>query len=117
MHFRRPLMSSPKSEPQWGRLYVQEIEATWAAMIVPETESPPEPGRLQGIALLRGHRRGGKAAGAQAPGRGRIIALGGLVMAKPGDPSELVTLQELAVSNASEIAALVAVLERKGILT
>jgi hypothetical protein len=77
MHFRRPLMSSPKSEPQWGRLYVQEIEATWAAMIVPETESPPEPGRLQGIALLRGHRRGGKAAGAQAPGRGRITALGG----------------------------------------
>ena len=38
-------------------------------------------------------------------------------MAQPGDPSELVTLQELAVSNAYEIAALVAVLERKGILT
>ncbi len=31
--------------------------------------------------------------------------------------SELVTLQELAVSSAYEIAALVAVLERKGILT
>ena len=29
----------------------------------------------------------------------------------------MVTLQELAVSNASEIAALVAVLERKGVLT
>ena len=38
-------------------------------------------------------------------------------MAQPGDPSELVTLQELAVSNAYVIAALVAVLERKGILT
>ncbi len=34
-----------------------------------------------------------------------------------GTRKELVTLQELAVSNAYESAALVAVLERKGILT
>ena len=38
-------------------------------------------------------------------------------MAQQGKPNELVTPQELAVSNAYEIAALVAVLERKGILT
>ena len=38
-------------------------------------------------------------------------------MAQHGKPDELVTLQELAVSNAYEIAALVAVLERKGLLT
>ncbi len=38
-------------------------------------------------------------------------------MALQGKPVELVTLQELAVSSAYEIAALVAVLERKGILT
>ena len=38
-------------------------------------------------------------------------------MAQQGKPDELVTLQELAVSNAYEIAALVAVLERKSILT
>ena len=38
-------------------------------------------------------------------------------MAQQGKPDELVTLQELAVSNAYEIAALVAVLERKGLLT
>ena len=38
-------------------------------------------------------------------------------MAEQANPNELVTLQELAVSNAYEIAALVAVLERKGILT
>ena len=38
-------------------------------------------------------------------------------MAKPLDPKELVTLQELAISNAYEIAALVAVLERKGLVT
>ena len=38
-------------------------------------------------------------------------------MAQQGNADELVTLQELAVSNAFEIAALVAVLERKGLLT
>jgi hypothetical protein len=38
-------------------------------------------------------------------------------MTQQDSPSELVTLQELTVSNAYEIAALVAVLERKGILT
>jgi len=38
-------------------------------------------------------------------------------VAQRGQSEELVTLQELAVSNAYEIAALVAVLERKGILT
>ena len=37
-------------------------------------------------------------------------------MAEQGKPNELVTLQKLAVSNAFEISALVAVLERKGIL-
>ena len=38
-------------------------------------------------------------------------------MAQQGNADELVTLQELAVSSAYEIAALVAVLERKGLLT
>jgi len=38
-------------------------------------------------------------------------------VAQQGNADELVTLQELAVSNAYEIAALVALLERKGILT
>ena len=38
-------------------------------------------------------------------------------MAQRGDSEGLVTLQELAVSNAYEIAALVAVLERKGLIT
>ena len=38
-------------------------------------------------------------------------------MAQQGKPDDLITLQELAASNAYEIAALVAVLERKGILT
>ena len=38
-------------------------------------------------------------------------------MAQHGKPDDLIILQDLAVSNAYEIAALVAVLERKGILT
>jgi hypothetical protein len=38
-------------------------------------------------------------------------------MAKAGEPSELVTVPDLVLSNAFEIAALVAVLERKGTLT
>ena len=38
-------------------------------------------------------------------------------MAERAKLNELVTLQEMTVSNAYEIAALVAVLERKGILT
>ena len=38
-------------------------------------------------------------------------------MAERGKSDDLVTLQELAVSNTCEIAALMAVLERKGILT
>jgi hypothetical protein len=38
-------------------------------------------------------------------------------VAQQGKPDELVTLQELAFSNAYEIADLLAVLERKGLLT
>ena len=39
------------------------------------------------------------------------------IVAQQEQPIELVTLRDLAVSNADEIAAIVAVLERKGILT
>jgi len=38
-------------------------------------------------------------------------------MAERIPPEQLVNLQELAVSNAFEIAAVIAVLERKGVLT
>ncbi len=38
-------------------------------------------------------------------------------MAEPRDPNDLVTLDELALSNMWETAALVELLERKGILT
>jgi mannitol/fructose-specific phosphotransferase system IIA component (Ntr-type) len=38
-------------------------------------------------------------------------------VAEQANPNELITLQELVVSNASEFTALVAMLERKGVLT
>jgi len=38
-------------------------------------------------------------------------------MAKADSPRGVVTIEELALSNAFEIAAVIAVLERKGILT
>ncbi len=38
-------------------------------------------------------------------------------MAIKGNPREIVTLEELAISNSCETAALIEVLERKGILT
>ena len=38
-------------------------------------------------------------------------------MAKPLDPDDLVTLDELTISNMSEVAAIREVLERKGLLT
>ncbi len=38
-------------------------------------------------------------------------------MAKPGDPEAMLALRELTILNTHELAALVAVLERKGLLT
>jgi len=38
-------------------------------------------------------------------------------VAQQGKPDDFITLQELAVSNSYEIAALVALLERKGLIT
>ncbi len=38
-------------------------------------------------------------------------------MADPLDPKELITIEEVAISNMWEITALVEVLERKGVLT
>jgi len=38
-------------------------------------------------------------------------------MAEKNEPKETLTLEELAISNSFEIAALVSVLERKGLLT
>ena len=38
-------------------------------------------------------------------------------MATPFDPNDLVTFQELTISNMWEVAALIEVLEKKGLLT
>ena len=37
-------------------------------------------------------------------------------MASPLDPKEIVTLEELAISNMWEVAALIEVLEKKGVM-
>ncbi len=48
---------------------------------------------------------------------GRVAPIEIDIMAEKLDPKEIVTLEELALSNMWEIAASVALLERKGILT
>ncbi len=42
----------PENEPLWLRLYVQQIEDRWAAMLVADGEPAPAPGTLKGIALF-----------------------------------------------------------------
>ncbi len=46
-----------------------------------------------------------------------LLHICGSIMAEKLDPKELVTLDELALSNMWETSALVELLERKGILT
>ena len=48
---------------------------------------------------------------------GYYVILKGGIMAKPLDPKEIVTVQELAVSNMLEIAALRELLFQKGVIT
>ena len=48
MPARRILTHGPAGAPRWVRLYVREVELTWAAMIVADAE-PPEPGELKGL--------------------------------------------------------------------
>ena len=52
MHSRRLLTLSPTHEPLWVRLYVEEIGERCAAMLLPNEEPPPEPGRLKGLAFF-----------------------------------------------------------------
>ncbi len=42
----------PGGAPLWVRLYVQPLGGHWAAMLVPDVESPPEPGSLKGLTFL-----------------------------------------------------------------
>jgi hypothetical protein len=49
---RRLLTVGPDNEPQWVRLCLQQIEETWAAMILADEEQPPEPGQLKGLAFF-----------------------------------------------------------------
>jgi hypothetical protein len=49
---RRTLIHGPASESLVVQLYVQPVGLTWAAMIVPEGESPPEPGTMKGVVFF-----------------------------------------------------------------
>ena len=46
---RRILICGPAGEPLWVRLYGQDMGLMWAAMIVADAETPPEPGELKGL--------------------------------------------------------------------
>jgi hypothetical protein len=49
---RRVLLHGPAGEPLSVQLYVQPVGLTWAAMILPEGESPPEPGTMKGMVFF-----------------------------------------------------------------
>jgi hypothetical protein len=52
MRTRRILTRGPAGEPQWACLDVRALGAAWAALIVADGESPPEPGSLKGMAFV-----------------------------------------------------------------
>ena len=49
---RRILTHHPAGKLFWLRSYVQRVGTLWAAMIVPDGASPPEPGSLKGLAFF-----------------------------------------------------------------
>ena len=49
---RRILTHGLENEPLWVCLYVRDLGGTWAAMLVPDVESPPEPGGLTGLTFF-----------------------------------------------------------------
>ncbi len=52
MRTRRILIRGPEGEPQWACLYVRALRVGWAALIVADGESPPEPGSLKGMVFV-----------------------------------------------------------------
>ena len=52
MRTRRVLSHPPEGPPLWMRIYVQQVGATWAAMIVADGERPPEPGSVKGLVFF-----------------------------------------------------------------
>ncbi len=53
----RILTLGPDNEPLWVRLYVHKIGDLWAAMLVGDDVSPPDPGTLMGLGFF-GETRG-----------------------------------------------------------
>jgi hypothetical protein len=69
MRFRRLLALSPDHEPVWVRLYVYQIGETWAAMILADNLSPPQPRGVEELAFFAATPRGGWAGGDEVAGR------------------------------------------------
>ena len=46
------VIHSPEGTPFWVQLHVQPFGTRWAAMILPDGASPPEPGHLRGAVLF-----------------------------------------------------------------
>ena len=49
---RRLLTLGPDHEPLWVRLYVHQVGEAWAAMLVADDASPPQPGGPKGLAFF-----------------------------------------------------------------
>ncbi len=49
---RRLPTLGPDNESNRVRLYLHQIEDTWAAMLVADDEFPPEPGMLKGLGFF-----------------------------------------------------------------
>jgi hypothetical protein len=52
MRSRRLLTRGPANEALWVRLHVHEIEDRWAAVIVADDATPPEPGSFKGLSFF-----------------------------------------------------------------
>ncbi len=49
---RRLLTLGPDNESRWVRVYLQEIEGRWAAMLVADGVVPPGPGEVKGLSFF-----------------------------------------------------------------
>ena len=52
MPARRILTYHPAGAPLWVRLCVQDMGLMWAAMLVADAATPPEPGELKGLCFV-----------------------------------------------------------------
>ena len=101
----------------WVQLSARLIGERWAEMIFPDGVEPPEPEELKGLVHFADTAAEAERLAKAFLGLGEPANWRTPPVAQQGKPDVLVTLQELSVSNACEITALVAVPEPKGLMT